>query len=220
MRRAISKMAMCIQRKGGCGHPAALRQPGEGVRTAGGTEEKKLVFALASIANHRRQISGKPLFNGSGFAPVSDMAPRNQPSRNPEIRAGAWLLDTILWFSQAKPAYGKLIWPRKVSERRARCRPRTQAEKLHGRRHRAARRYFAPLSIASCPRRDCAKRYFQPLEFALFFDAVCPRGAAHGHRRAGHGPQSLSGLLLLHKSTLDHVVARLGGVALFVAALF
>ena len=117
VRRAISKMAMCIQRKGGCGHPAALRQPGEGVRTAGGTEEKKLVFALASIANHRRQISGKPLFNGSGFAPVSDMAPRNQPSRNPEIRAGAWPLDTVLWFSQAKPAYGKLIWPRKVSER-------------------------------------------------------------------------------------------------------
>ena len=102
----------------------------------------------------------------------------------------------------------------------ARCRPRTQAEKLHGRRHRAARRYFAPLSIASCPRRDCAKRYFQPLEFALFFDAVCPRGASHRHRRAGHEPQSLSGLLLLHKSTLDHVVARLGGVALFEAALF
>ena len=103
--------------------------------------------------------------------------------------------------------------------RRPRCRPRTQAEKRHGRRHRAARRYFAPLSIASCPRGDCAKRYFQPLEFALFFDAVCPRGASHRHRRAGHGPQFLSGLLLLHKSTLDHVVARLGGVTLFEAAL-
>lgn len=117
VRRAISKMAMCIQRKGGYGHPAALRQPSESVRTAGGTEEKKLVFALASIANHRRRISGKPLFDGAGFAPVSDMAPRHQPNRNPEIRAGAWPLDTVLWFSQAKPAYGKPIWPRKVSER-------------------------------------------------------------------------------------------------------
>ncbi|WP_279523891.1 hypothetical protein [Ottowia cancrivicina] len=139
VRRAISKMAMCIQRKGGYGHPAALRQPGEGVRTAGGTEEKKLVFALASIANHRRRISGKPLFDGLDL-----------------LLFLIWLhgisqtgiLKFVPEHGRSIPSFGfrrpSQLTESRFGRERFRNGGKMQAEKLHGRRHRAARRYFAP----------------------------------------------------------------------------
>ena len=77
-------------------------------------------------------------------------------------------------------------------------RSRGRSEPPWGGARRLARRYFAPVSIATCPSGNCAKRHFTSFEFALLFDETQQaRGGPQGHSQDDAAAQA-------HRAVIQH----------------